>query len=292
MQNNDLIIQKIALGCARFKTGDERKKYERLLEASLKIGISHYDTAPSYGLGASEEILGDVMQGVDGVSIATKYGISSAFKPQTLSTARKIFKPIVQYSKPLKNLALKALKKSEKKAVYNFESMNKSFESSLKNLKRDFIDIYFLHQPGSNCDYDFVESYFNILIKNGVIKRYGLGINDEYTKQRKIGSVLQCRIDRNLYDLNSSAADFYHGVFRYHNVIYPGLFKEFSKEIDQVVQKLNWDLSDRYKLGIVCLSLMCINVKDAKFILSFNSEEHLIDTVELSSQFLNEFNSL
>src|SRR5262245_41098050 len=71
----DVTIARLGLGCARIFGGDELRSSARLVEAALRAGITHFDTAPSYGNGTSEAVLGEVLSGVNDATIATKIGI-------------------------------------------------------------------------------------------------------------------------------------------------------------------------------------------------------------------------
>ena len=69
-------ITQIALGCGRLNGRLERRSSARIVEAALALGIRHFDTAPSYGMGTADEVLGSVLSGVDGVTITSKVGIA------------------------------------------------------------------------------------------------------------------------------------------------------------------------------------------------------------------------
>src|SRR5882757_6896512 len=57
--------------------GTERKDAVEAIRASYDEGVTSIDTAPIYGQGLSEEIVGEALQGIprDKVQILTKYGM-------------------------------------------------------------------------------------------------------------------------------------------------------------------------------------------------------------------------
>src|SRR5258707_14604115 len=57
--------------------GAERKDAVEAIRASYDQGVTSIDTAPVYGQGLSEEIVGEALQGIprDKVQIMTKYGM-------------------------------------------------------------------------------------------------------------------------------------------------------------------------------------------------------------------------
>ena len=68
-------ITRVGFGCARIFGGIEKRASSKLIEAALEVGIRHFDTAPSYGDGESEAVLGTVLAGIDDVTVTTKIGI-------------------------------------------------------------------------------------------------------------------------------------------------------------------------------------------------------------------------
>src|ERR1044072_7480835 len=57
--------------------GSERKDAVEAIKASVDHGVTSIDTAPIYGQGLSEEIVGEALKGVprDKVQILTKFGM-------------------------------------------------------------------------------------------------------------------------------------------------------------------------------------------------------------------------
>src|SRR3954469_136438 len=80
---------------------------ERAVARALEAGINHFDTAPLYGNGASEENLGRVLQ---------------ALKPDVI-VSTKVRLP----------------------AERNMGAVAASLETSLRRLKRDHVDLFQLH---------------------------------------------------------------------------------------------------------------------------------------------------
>jgi aryl-alcohol dehydrogenase-like predicted oxidoreductase len=69
-------LDKIGFGCIALSTLPNSGAARKLLEGVLDIGITHFDTAPVYGKGYSERILGEFLRHKrDGVTVATKFGL-------------------------------------------------------------------------------------------------------------------------------------------------------------------------------------------------------------------------
>ena len=125
---SDVYTTKLGLGTNKvgghnlFKNLNEEDGYDLLREA-LKQGINFFDTAYVYGLGRSEEIIGDVLQNYDRskVIIATKA----------------------------------AQDKSQNMAPNNSAAfIKKAVDEALLRLKTDYIDIFYLHYPDENTPKD------------------------------------------------------------------------------------------------------------------------------------------
>jgi len=56
--------------------GADRKQAIEAIHTSIDLGVSSIDTAPIYGFGRSEEIVGEAIKGKrDQVELLTKYGM-------------------------------------------------------------------------------------------------------------------------------------------------------------------------------------------------------------------------
>src|SRR4051812_6237216 len=77
--NTGITVGEIGLGCWQlgnpiWEMNDEREAL-RVVEAALEAGCDFFDTAPGYGDGRSEELLGQAVRTVrDRVTLCTKFG--------------------------------------------------------------------------------------------------------------------------------------------------------------------------------------------------------------------------
>ncbi len=125
------------------------------IEAVLHHGVKLFDTAPLYGLGASEERLGKALSGVprDSFVLSTKVG-------RILNEDRNGY--VYDYSR---------------------DGVLRSIEHSLKRLNLDHIDIALIHDPDSDAvdhEKDALDFAFPALAElrsQGVIKAIGSGMN-------------------------------------------------------------------------------------------------------------------
>lgn len=140
--------------------GTERKDAVKAIRASYDEGVTAIDTAPIYGQGTSEEIVGEAIKGLprDKVQILTKFGMrwdlargDFAFKSQD-NQGRDI--DIYKY-------AGKA-------------SIIKECEDTLRRLGTDYIDLYQIHWPDSTTPIGESMETVAELIKQGKVRYAGV----------------------------------------------------------------------------------------------------------------------
>jgi len=93
--NSELYVSELGLGC--MSLGTDAKKAREVIEVALESGINYFDTAESYGNGASETRIGEAMQHMDrskifitnastdisaGVTVLCKTGTREDGKPE------------------------------------------------------------------------------------------------------------------------------------------------------------------------------------------------------------------
>lgn len=133
---------------------DDRESIATIHRA-LDLGINWIDTAPYYGLGHSEEIIGRAIAGRrNQVIIASKCGL--VWEPGSTTVSRR----------------LKA------------DSVRREVETSLRRLSTDFVDLYQIHTPAESDEE--TEGGWNViadLIREGKV-RYG-GVSNFSVAQHK-----------------------------------------------------------------------------------------------------------
>jgi aryl-alcohol dehydrogenase-like predicted oxidoreductase len=140
--------------------GAEEKDSLRAIRASYDAGITSIDTAPVYGFGKSEELVGKAMQGVprDRYQILTKYGMN-----WTTQEGEFYFDTFDNNGKPLK--------------VYRFSGAKRIMqdcEDSLKRLKSDYIDLYQIHWADSTTPISETMGAVSKLIEQGKVRAAGV----------------------------------------------------------------------------------------------------------------------
>lgn len=139
------------------------------LEVAIERGMTSIDTAPIYGFGRSEEIVGEVIKGKrDRVEILTKYGMSWEGERGDF-----YFDTVGNDGKPVK--------------IYKYaskEQVIKECEDSLKRLGTDYIDLYQIHWPDSTTPVEETMEAVDRLIGQGKVRAAGVcNYNAELTSK-------------------------------------------------------------------------------------------------------------
>ena len=154
--------------------GADRIEAVRALELSLEMGITSIDTAPAYGFGLSEQIVGEVVEKKrDKVQILTKYGLrwDSNQGLFFFSTKKNDGTPV--------NMHRYAGK----------ESIIHECEKSLERLRTDYIDLYQIHWPDSSTPVEDTMEAVDRLIQQGKILAAGVSNYSVDELQRAMDAV-------------------------------------------------------------------------------------------------------
>lgn len=140
--------------------GTERKDAIEAIQASYDLGVTSIDTAPVYGQGKSEEIVGEAIKNIsrDKVQILTKYGMRWDIAKGTLA-----FK-----SKDNNGNEIDIYKYAAK------DSIIKECEDSLRRLNTDYIDLYQIHWPDVTTPIEETMEAVGQLIQQGKVRYAGV----------------------------------------------------------------------------------------------------------------------
>jgi aryl-alcohol dehydrogenase-like predicted oxidoreductase len=227
---SQVAITRIGFGCARVYGSSELKVSARVIEAALATGIRHFDTAPCYGDGESESVLGDVLAGLPDVTISTKIGIprpnSAIARRPARVVYRRILRPVLSHFPDLKSRLLQSANRREMPAAdevpalqrrkLSHDEVLRGLEDSMKRLKRTFVDIYLLHEPDQFILTDQLSDLFHNLHHDRVIGAFGLAYGRVASASPKFGTVIQSQHTEGLpARSNGGHTRIFHGVLRY-----------------------------------------------------------------------------
>jgi 1-deoxyxylulose-5-phosphate synthase len=143
--DSGLTVSVVGLGCNNIGRVLDLDGTRALIDAALGAGITTLDTADTYGLGASEDLLGQVLQGRrDEVVLATKFGMDMRGRNGTDWGARGSRRYI-----------------------------RRAVEASLRRLRTHYIDLYQYHEPDGVTPVEETLAALDELVKEGKVRYLG-----------------------------------------------------------------------------------------------------------------------
>ena len=141
-----LTVSVTGLGCNNFGRRLDLARTRAVVDAAIDAGITLLDTADVYGIGASEELLGEVLAGRrDQVVLATKFGLRGAdmgYGPAAGARGGRAY-------------------------------IRRAVEASLRRLRTDYIDLYQLHTPDPQTPVAETLAALTELVAEGKVRYLG-----------------------------------------------------------------------------------------------------------------------
>jgi diketogulonate reductase-like aldo/keto reductase len=106
------------------------------IRTAIELGMTHIDTAEMYGLGHSEELVGEAIRGFDRKSLF----IATKVSPENL----------------------------------RYDNVINSAKASLRRLGTDYIDLYMPHFPNDNIPMEETMRALDYLVEQGLVRHIGL----------------------------------------------------------------------------------------------------------------------
>jgi aryl-alcohol dehydrogenase-like predicted oxidoreductase len=140
--------------------GTEQNDSVNAIRAAYDLGVSTIDTAPAYGMGFSEKLVGEAIKGIprDKVQLLTKYGLR-----WDSTVGEYFFDSVSNDGKPV-HIYRNARKKS----------IIKECETSLKLLGTDYIDLYQIHWSDPTTPVSETMEAVAQLIQQGKVRYAGV----------------------------------------------------------------------------------------------------------------------
>lgn len=158
----------------------DRNEAIKAIQAGVEVGMTSIDTAPIYGQGTSEEIVGEAIRGYsrDKIQILTKFGMRWDTDHGEL----------VGPSKDNQGQDITIYRLADKASIV-YEC-----EQSLKRLGTDYIDLYQIHWPDTTTPIEESFEAVHQLIKDGKIRYAGVC---NYTAEQMQAAEAVCPIISN-----------------------------------------------------------------------------------------------
>ncbi len=174
----DALLPDVGLGTAAIAGlyhAVDRARAERTIETAWTLGIRYFDTAPHYGQGKAERILGDVLRGQQPGSYVISTKVGRVLTPDANPPER-----LNGFVEPLP---------FRQDYDYSHDGVMRSYEDSLQRLGLNRIDILFVHDIGvrTHGEANAVHMHqlrsggfraLEELKRSGAIRAFGIGVNE------------------------------------------------------------------------------------------------------------------
>ncbi|MFF7047138.1 aldo/keto reductase [Streptomyces griseorubiginosus] len=153
-----------AVGNLFTEVGDEQA--HEAVTAAWERGIRYFDTAPHYGLGLSEQRLGEALK---------------AYPRTEFTLSTKVGRRLEPSDAGGDDLADGFAVPATRRRVWDFteDGVRRTLEASLERLGLDRVDVVYLHDPDDHAEAAFREGYpaLEKLRSEGVVGAIGAGMN-------------------------------------------------------------------------------------------------------------------
>lgn len=229
--DSELFTSVIGFGAwAAGKTGwgdVEERSIVEAIRTAYDLGVNFFDTAPFYGYGESERILGKTLKPVrDKVIIATKFGLIWDDKGGLVKDVSR------------KNIL-------------------REIDESLKNLDTDYIDLYQVHWPDDKTPIQETMETLNELVQSGKVRYIGVSnfSVEQMEEARKYAHVVSLQSQYNLLQRNVEKAEYPYvervgmGFIPYSPLAQGLLTGKFTKETKISEQDVRRQFNPLFKSG-------------------------------------------
>jgi aryl-alcohol dehydrogenase-like predicted oxidoreductase len=141
--DSGLMVSVVGLGCNNFGWRLDEAGTREVVDAALDAGVTLFDTAESYGLGESEQFLGQALRGRrDRAVIATKFGWGTGFGDDSIARGSRKY-------------------------------VRGAIEASLTRLQTDYVDLYQYHRPDGITPIEETLGAMSELVDEGKVRHIG-----------------------------------------------------------------------------------------------------------------------
>ena len=172
----DIRLSRLCFGTGTLFRLHSSRERQRLLDAAFDLGIRHFDTARSYGLGDAErEVARFLARHRGDVTVATKFGMRVSGTGRLLKPLQTAARRVVGMFPGLRKQLRKRPLPIVAPRCFDLPSAKDSLQTSLRELAIDRIDILFLHEPDDRSLIDpGLVAWLDEARAAGLIRAWGL----------------------------------------------------------------------------------------------------------------------
>lgn len=143
-------VSRLGFGTSALMSRVNRRDSLRLLGTAFEQGITHFDTARSYGFGEAESVLGEFLESRrEAITVTTKVGILPPRRAPWLSTAKAAARALINAVPAARKHVRQGAARLLPAPRFDTAAMTISLETSLRALRTSYVDFLLLHEPGA-----------------------------------------------------------------------------------------------------------------------------------------------
>jgi aryl-alcohol dehydrogenase-like predicted oxidoreductase len=179
----DISLSRLGFGLAPLGGRVGRAESLRLLERAFDAGITHFDTARSYGYGQVESVLGDFLERHrDEVTVTTKLGITPPPDSSGFRAAKSLARAVTRVAPGARRLLRRGGQRMVSGGRFSAAEARESLETSLRELRVDRVDLLLLHECSpEDLHSDGLLGFLDEAVREGKVGRYGIGTDPAST---------------------------------------------------------------------------------------------------------------
>jgi aryl-alcohol dehydrogenase-like predicted oxidoreductase len=183
-------VSELGFGCAAIGGRVSRRESLEALGRAFDAGVTLYDTARSYGYGESERVAGEFLRGRrEQVVLCTKFGILPGKANGWKQRLKPVARAALQVFPGLRKTVQRSVGDQFVGGQFSLETLRTSFETSLRELGTEYVDMLLLHAAPSSvlAQEDLLEA-MGRLVDSGKVRMAGISgelpVMSEYFARR------------------------------------------------------------------------------------------------------------
>ena len=159
-----LMVSRLGVGGGPIGRTSIAEESDETLKRCVELGVRYFDTAPLYGGGVSEKRYGKVLSAIPRSSFTISTKVGRLLEAPAPAPVGAVIGPGGAKDMPF---------------IYDYDTVMRVFEGSLKRLNLDNVDILLIHDPDNHFQEAMDGAYraLSELRSQGVVKAIGAGMN-------------------------------------------------------------------------------------------------------------------
>lgn len=238
-----------------------KKESLRLLATAFEAGIRHFDTAPMYGYGSAEEILGEFLRDKrSDVTLCSKFGIEPPKQSAAMDVARSAARVLISVAPGLRAKISRQANAHVSSGNFNVPHLQMSLDRSLTALQTSYLDIVLMHEPSVEEITAPLTDELECLTQGGRIASYGLAAHHGESFKQSTGDLPGQVLQLSDRAFRAAQASLPRDHLYITHSVFSGALKELTARIETdpslartCAERLGFDCKDTRRLGRLSL---------------------------------------